>query len=659
MRVGHPPLAGDVVPMAICISIYDPQAARAKASIGGIISCHTTAMTSGASAFRRVLIVMTVVSAACGGEPDRSLLPVAVENRTDSAWVVQQATKSRVAIVFVHGIFGDAIDTWKHSNGSTLFNLINTVPGIAGQADMLAFGFPSFMFKSGSFDIREAANRLHLRLDFHGVLSYSKIVFVAHSMGGLVVLRELLTHADMRERVPVLVFFATPQEGAQITLIAQHILPNSALTQMKPADHNQLLQTISDEWNTIPSEKRPRVRCAYEKLPTHGVMIVPWASATRFCEQAPPPIAADHIGIVKADSASHDSVAVLATALKEYVFNRTLEPTLETPDFRTEGDHSVFDLTDATARQPARLVNSGGSSLRFTFAEVSDPKLYLWPDDTPKLLPGNSMTNMHIALGIGARAKEYRFVLRTDELPEKRVVVRVLALAALEKQQQQLLQSASSEVEALFADPAQSKRLLSAPADDVEGPSAVIRAVRNGVVKVHPDLPDSATWVLAADVLHASNWPALAAQALTQAEKVSPSTSQLPSVRRLAAETAALSGTTQIFSTATTPMLAPEEVAQLPSRNFLVAASGAKRAMGLASQMQQAPSLKAFGLSLQGDAQQVTGNVDAARQSFKEAATIRPTPSVNRRLEAVGGLKSSLTNPDINKPTVAIEKPGR
>jgi pimeloyl-ACP methyl ester carboxylesterase len=561
-----------------------------------------------------------------------------------------------VAVVFVHGIFGDAIDTWRHRNGSTLFNLLDTVPGIAGQADMLAFGFPSFMFSTGSFDIREAANRLHLRLDFHGVLGYSKVVFVAHSMGGLVVLRELLTHPEIRDRVPVVVFFATPQEGSQITLIAQHLLPNSALAQMTPADHNALLQTLSDEWNTIPVANRPRIRCAYEKLPTRGVMIVPWASATRFCEQAPPPIAADHIGIVKADSASHDAVAVLATALKEYIFNKALEPRLETPDFREESGLSVFDLTDAMGRQAARLVNAGGSNLRFTFAEISDPKLYLWPDDTPKLLAANSTARMHIALGIGARAKEYRFILRTDELPERHVVVRVRDVAALEKQQLQLLQGASREVDALLSDPIQSQRLRNAPADDREGPAAVIRAARNAVVRVNPELPESASWVLAAEVLHASNWPGLASRALSEAEKSSPSTSQLPSVRRLAAETASLSGVSNIFSTASTPLLTQDQLAQIPNHNFLVDASGAAAAMQLASRMQQAPSLRPFGLSLQGDAQQAAGNVDAARQSFQEAAKIRPTPSVSRRLQAV--TKPAITDKPPNRGVVAVAPQG-
>lgn len=605
-----------------------------------------------------VLIAMALTGPACGG-PNPAPPPPAAENTTDSSWVVRQTPTSRVAIVFVHGIFGDAIGTWTHSTGTRFFDLINTVPGIAGQADMLAFGFPSRMFSSGSFDIREAANRLHLRLDFHGVLTYQKIVFVAHSMGGLVVLRELLTHAEIRPRVPVIVFFATPQEGAQITLIAQHLLPNSALAQMTPADHNSLLQTISDEWNTIPSESRPKIRCAYENLPTRGIKIVPWASATRFCEQAPPPIDADHIGIVKADHAGHDSVAVVATALKQYVFNQALEPRLETPDFRVEGDQSVFDLTDATGRQSARLVNSGGSSLRFTLAEISDPKLYLWPDDTPKVLPANTTLNMHIALGIGARSKEYRFVLRTDQVPEKRVTVRVPDVAALEKQQHLLLQSASQEVESLLSDPLQGQRLRNAPADDVEGPLAMIRAARNAVVRTNPALPDSASWVLTAEVLHASNWPGLAARALREAERASPSTSQMPAVRRLAAETASLSGMTNVFGTTPTPLLSPEELARVTSRNFLVTATGADAMMRLATQMQTAPSLRAFGLSLQGDAQQAGGNLDAAQLSFQEAARIRPTPSVTRRLQTVGALKSSVSNPALANPATTVKPSSR
>jgi hypothetical protein len=173
------------------------------------------------------------------------------------------------------------------------------------------------MINAGSFDIREASNKLHESLQYNRVLEYRTIVLVAHSMGGLVVLRYLLNHRDLLERVPLIVLYATPQEGSQIATVAQ--LMNPAIEQMLPADRNGYLQGLSDEWGLLRA--RPHVSCGYEKLATYGVMIVPWASATRFCDGAPSAIGnADHIGIVKPDRAGHDSIVLLVNALNEFVF---------------------------------------------------------------------------------------------------------------------------------------------------------------------------------------------------------------------------------------------------------------------------------------------------------------------------------------------------
>ena len=569
---------------------------------------------------RAALGTAIVVSACNGGTGG---------NSTEPLWVVQHTPHSSLAIVYVHGIFGDTLGTWTHDGGARFFDLVNTVPGIAGKADVYAFGFPSNMFQSGSFDIREAANRLHLRLDGAGVLGYPRIVFVAHSMGGLVVLRELLTNPHVRDRVPVLVFFGTPQEGADITRIAQNVANNPALSQMTPADHNDLLKTLSDEWNSIPAARRPRIRCAYEKLPTFGVMIVPWSSATRFCEGAPPAIAADHIGMVKADRADRDAVLVVTSALKEYVFSAALE----TPDFRKEGDEVVVDLASAVGRQKARLVNSGGASLRFTLAEISDPLLYLWPDDTPKELPPGDM-DMFMALGMGARATRYQFVLRTDVSPDTRVTVRVPNLAQLQAQQVRLVEDVAGGIERMLADPETGPRLRAAAANDLEAPAAMVRAARASVARTSPELPESAQWVLAAEALHATNWPGLSVVALREAEKASPAVARTPGVQRLAAATGALSGETRVLQTVPTPELSPAQVAQLGESNLLVGA-GVDRARRLAGRLQQAPALKVFGLSLEGDAQKASGNTEAARRSFEAAATIRATPSVNRRIGTV------------------------
>jgi pimeloyl-ACP methyl ester carboxylesterase len=484
------------------------------------------------------VLIATLALAACGGNdgttPSTDHPPLA-PNTTEPKWVVQQTPPSDVAMVYVHGIFGDAVGTWTHADGTTFFSLVDRAPNAANKTDMLAFGFPSFMFKTGSFDIVEAASRLDLHLRDQGVLKYRRIVFVAHSMGGLVVLQELLTNTEVRDKVPVVVLLATPQEGADITRIGQLVSNNAALPQMSTDDGNTLIRTMNNQWNSIPAERRPHVRCAYETLDTYRTRVVRWASATRFCEGQPTPIAANHIDIVKPNASSLDAVRVVTSAMTDYVFDRKLV----TPDFRVQGNTAVLDLATALGQQRARLENSGTASLYYTLAEPSDPALYMWPETLDNRLDGKSSAQIRLALGIGARANEYQFVLRSDAAPDLRVTVRVPDLARVRSEQMQLVQDVGTGIQRLLADPQSGQRLRSLGANDGEASTLMVEAARAAVARANPDLPVSAQWVLAAEALNATNWPGLAATALRQAEKTSPAVARTRGVQRLAAFTAA------------------------------------------------------------------------------------------------------------------------
>jgi pimeloyl-ACP methyl ester carboxylesterase len=182
------------------------------------------------------------------------------------------------------------IGTWTAPNGKKFWELVDDNDQIHGKTDAFAYGFPSHYLKSGSFDIQEAANNLHERLEFHQVLNYPAVVFVAHSMGGLVVMRELLTHREILSKVPVVMFYATPMEGSLIAEIGREFSPNSAFAEMTPADGNKLLQLLDSEWKTVPENQRPHIKCAYENTPIGPAKIVPWSSATKYCEGATAPL---------------------------------------------------------------------------------------------------------------------------------------------------------------------------------------------------------------------------------------------------------------------------------------------------------------------------------------------------------------------------------
>jgi pimeloyl-ACP methyl ester carboxylesterase len=589
----------------------------------------------------RILIILAMLLcvaplAGCPKKPEAPPTPSTAKSDPkdpDPHWVIQQKPPAKVALVFVHGVTGDMIETWTAGNGKTFWGLVDENDELKGKTDAFVFGFPSYVFKPGSFDIQEAANRLHERIKYGKVLDYPAVVFVAHSMGGLVVLRELLTHPEIREKVPVVMFYATPMEGALIAAVGKEFSPNSALSQMTPADGNALLQLIDSEWKQIPDDKRPKVSCAYEKEPLGLTKIVPWSSATRFCTGPTPPIEANHSSIVKPDRPTADAIIYLANALNSYVLGRDLDAKLETPDFSPEGVNSIFLLTNVYGKQSARLVNVGGGTLKFTLAEI-DPALLLWPDDTPRPIGKQSTVNISVALSRAASKKEYPFILRTDIDPDRHVIVRVTDPAALNAQQSDTAAKVAQRIKDTLSDPVQLISFRHAPTDDKAVPSAIVEIARAEIAKQNPALPVSAQWVLSADLLNSFNWPSLAAEALRNAEKASPTVTKMPGVQYLAALVSAQSGDNAIFASGT-PIIDKIEFSSLRVKQPLATAEYFNLGTDVAKRMQDVPALRVYGWSLQGDVENAQGNAQAARESFKAAAAIRPSPSVTTRLQAL------------------------
>lgn len=548
----------------------------------------------------------------------------AVVNSSDPQWVNQHDPHAQVAVVFVHGIFGDTLGTWG-TEKTSFFKLLEDDPDIGPKVDLFAFGYTSNMFKSGSLAIDEAANLLYARLDNEGVLKYDDIVFVNHSMGGLVTLRMLIQRADVRERTSDVVLFATPQEGAQITRIAQNVAHNPALEDMLPANRNTFLRTLNDDFRNLDPSKRPRVTCAYEKRPVGNVMIVPWESATRFCDGNAIAIAENHITIVKPDRRQHDSFMVVQRVLRPLV-DEKLAARLETPDFSLKGDVYVVTLTNYTGQQRARLVNPGHQKLTYTFAEIS-PGLYLWPGDTPKDLPAGSPQDMFIGLALGAHATEYGFKLRTDVAPpERTIIVSAPDLPNILAEQQALLEQATRRVQNALRD---------AGPNPAQPQDVVVNAVYDAVAANSPDVPEAGRWVYAGEVLNALNWPGLAAQALRRAEGASPAVAQMPTVQELASTVQKNSGQPVFVSVPVTAVPPAPDSRQVQPGDWIHGDGAVKAATELSRTMQAIPALQAQGLSLQGDVQRASGNLAAAHSSYDKAMKINPTPSVQEKMKKI------------------------
>lgn len=117
------------------------------------------------------------------------------------------------AIVFVHGFGGDPSATW----GS--FPDFLMADAILDGWDIFSLGYSSKLapdFKglwSSNPSIKTIANYLYTHAYAGELDRYKALVFIAHSMGGLVVQRALLDREDLLKRTSHVFLFGTPSNG--------------------------------------------------------------------------------------------------------------------------------------------------------------------------------------------------------------------------------------------------------------------------------------------------------------------------------------------------------------------------------------------------------------------------------------------------------------
>ena len=103
-------------------------------------------------------------------------------------------TESLTVVVFVHGVLSNGETCWRHENGTYWPELLSRHQAI-GDVGIYEFTYHTDFF-SGSYNLSDIVDALreHLRLD--GVNRARKIVFVAHSMGGIVARRYVVQRLD-------------------------------------------------------------------------------------------------------------------------------------------------------------------------------------------------------------------------------------------------------------------------------------------------------------------------------------------------------------------------------------------------------------------------------------------------------------------------------
>jgi pimeloyl-ACP methyl ester carboxylesterase len=217
-------------------------------------------------------------------------------------------SRARV-IVFVHGLHGSR-ESWRASNGAYWPDLIRKDPRFA-YSDVEVAEYPTPQ-SNGKMSSVQLADILFARLRQDHVWEHREMVFVAHSLGGILVEEMLLRHPAEAARVKFIVSYGTPHEGSPIARYASIYDNDPLLNDLSDASDNAFLTQLEGNWRGHNSVNGIHRFCAYESedtRPENGVgrylkthaRIVGYFSATYGCDVTTPPqeIHADHLNMVR------------------------------------------------------------------------------------------------------------------------------------------------------------------------------------------------------------------------------------------------------------------------------------------------------------------------------------------------------------------------
>lgn len=275
------------------------------------------------------------------------------------------ASQGKVAIIFVHGLGGDAKESWQtnKARGETWPSWVTQEFPDAFVSTLQYRASPS-VWLGRSIPLFDRAKQL---LALVASLECDRIVFVCHSLGGLLVKEamhqstssQIQGWTNVANKTSGIVFLGTPQTGSAIANIAQKfcyfLRPSIAVRELQ---RNEAQLRKTDEWYRNNAELiGVETLSFYETVPTKGLMVVDQAEANPGIRGAKTiPVDADHIGICKPQSKSDITHLALVQFLRGCFSGISAKvPEL---DETTTQVKLAWPQTDEPTRQPSNVVGS-------------------------------------------------------------------------------------------------------------------------------------------------------------------------------------------------------------------------------------------------------------------------------------------------------------
>jgi pimeloyl-ACP methyl ester carboxylesterase len=284
-----------------------------------MVKSHTDDFLEDDMFLRLAIAVVGLLAGASAGTAQQAIVRL-VEERVS----VCSTPCDRTAVIFLHGITGSR-ETWgKPASALYWPKMLSNEPELRDVIDIYQVDYDSGPF-SGPAVVR-LGNELADALD--SVMKrkrYSKVIFIAHSLGGIMA-HQYLVHVKARygheavSRFRMVITLGTPMNGSSLASIAQFATGNEQIRVLRPIDVNDFQQLIVSLQNDITLKRRYcvslRTFAAFEKKPVTGVGIVVSESSATVNAYAKVGFDKNHLQLPKPSSlAPRDKVYDWATGL--------------------------------------------------------------------------------------------------------------------------------------------------------------------------------------------------------------------------------------------------------------------------------------------------------------------------------------------------------
>ncbi|RFU24235.1 hypothetical protein B7463_g12105, partial [Scytalidium lignicola] len=287
--------------------------------------------------------------------------------------LLHSAENSVVDIIFIHGLTGDREKTWT-AKGATAPWPQSLLPAKIPNARVLTFGYDAYvadwrgmvsMNRIGdhSMNLLTAVATCREEDDTNN----RPIIFVCHSLGGLVCEDALVKARQRREKhlksilacTRGIIFLGTPHHGSGLAKWAELVARSIGLVKQTNTQilevlqgESEVLARIQDSFHTMIKAGREdglrpiEITCFFEELPLPGVGVVVPSHSAILPGYVPIGIHSTHIGMTKFERGDDPGFTAVAGELRRWV-KETIT-------------YSKTVVPDAVAAQKLQLV--GGSS---------------------------------------------------------------------------------------------------------------------------------------------------------------------------------------------------------------------------------------------------------------------------------------------------------